>query len=108
MRTSLAIFALVALCTACSSDDPTADATGAADSTVIDSASTDAAANACDVYCDCMAANCPNEFPNRPACLAACGLLSEGQLSCRTMHCGFALGDPNFHCPHTVGIGMCQ
>jgi hypothetical protein len=71
----------------------------------------------CEAYCDQVLANCsdPDDllYPDRPACMAACGLLdSEGNaadgqndvdtVQCRTFHASAARFFSEFHCPHAA------
>ncbi len=72
----------------------------------------------CEAYCDQVLANCsdPDDllYPDRPACMAACGLLdSEGNaadgqndvdtVQCRTFHASAAARRlSEFHCPHAA------
>jgi hypothetical protein len=62
----------------------------------------------CGAYCDCMGQNCTDRFADETACLSACATYTSSQLGCRTYHCGAASQDPVLHCPHALGINLCQ
>jgi len=69
----------------------------------------------CDVYCDNMEANCAGTYPDRAACMSACGELpvdgavgaTDGNsVQCRIYHASFpAVADAGLHCPHASAEG---
>ena len=66
----------------------------------------------CMDYCDCMlsSAHClgsPGGYAQnqRNLCLSNCGMFTQTQLDCRTMHCNFADNNQSVHCLHAIGMG---
>lgn len=62
----------------------------------------------CANYCNCISVSCPTGFADEGACLRACNDLSPTALHCRVYHCGLAKDDPVMHCPHALGMAICQ
>jgi hypothetical protein len=72
------------------------------------------ASAACVSYCACMPTNCPTQYTGtlggtEATCLEMCGAVEAATQECRDLHCSMATGaGASTHCPHSVGIGLCQ
>jgi hypothetical protein len=87
--------------------------TSMADCTVTDATGTDVLTPA--IFCAQMAAYCPSQFTTESACESL--YTGSNQEHCRSYHMcwgveGFGMdggvGKPSAHCPHTIGISLCQ
>jgi hypothetical protein len=100
-----ALMVLVAACGGGGDDDGGDNA--AIDAAGIDAEPPDAMPDRCVALCACAVQYCgesrPEDFPDEATCLADCAALPEGTKACRVEHCGYAMTDPGFHCPHVAG-----
>ena len=101
---SLQIFAVLSLVFASCSSTPTSGDGGVADLSVV--AQPDAGA-ACQMFCTCMAANCPTET-FMSSCLGDCAAGTKWDLPCRMNMCSLVPAQPaNDHCTHAMGKFQC-
>ncbi|MFO0673794.1 MAG: hypothetical protein U0235_29945 [Polyangiaceae bacterium] len=91
-------------------DAPTDGATDAPNDAGPADAGVDARAADCTAYCTCMGTNCPGTLDDAgiATCQTTCEAQTTWDLACRTTHCGLAASDPGTHCPHAVGVSVCQ
>jgi len=93
----------LALLAACG-DDKGRDTVDAA---MIDAEPPDAMPDRCIALCECAVDNCqsfyPTEFADVATCMTDCAALPDATKACRVEHCGYAMTDPGFHCPHVAG-----
>ena len=73
-------------------------------------ASTDAPADPCPAYCECMKTACASEFADEAACLSACAAFSAKDVTCFATHCEKAktAADPAHDCEHASGAVACH
>lgn len=70
----------------------------------------DAPADPCRAYCDCMKTACSSVFADDAACLSTCGGFSADDLTCFAKHCEDAktAADPAHDCEHASGEVACH
>ena len=98
---------LVPLAACGGDDDDGGDDTATPDAAGIDAPAPDAMPDRCIALCACAVDFCqtayPTEFADEATCLADCAALPENVKACRVEHCGYAMTNPSFHCPHVAG-----
>jgi hypothetical protein len=96
--------ALLAPLAACGGDD---DDGASIDAAGIDATPPDAMPDRCIALCACAVQYCgelrPADFPDEATCMTDCAALPEATKACRVEHCGYAMTNPSFHCPHVAG-----
>lgn len=103
-----AIILIFLACTGCSELLSIEDAE--VDPALADGLGGGAVESLCDRYCASVMSNCAEAFAvygSPQACLAACGLLPEGEegdqsgnsVQCRLYHADVAVAEPSFYCP---------
>jgi hypothetical protein len=108
MRARLCLALLCAFgLAACGGDDDDGGDNAAIDAASIDAPEPDAMPDRCIALCACAVDFCqaayPDEFADEATCIADCTALPEATKACRVEHCGYAMTDPGFHCPHVAG-----
>lgn len=107
MRASiLALVFVLSFAVSCNGDEDDAPPADAMSVDTPDAPAPDGpAADPCQTLCACTEEFCSQEMT---ACLTECAGLSASARACRIEHCGYAMTDAAFHCPHARGEELCD